>query len=154
MPGPLHFFSLVSVIIMICKSHFGEHFSPQWNCHSVLLGLLLPRDRSGVLCLCDTKEKGLCLATDNNSLHIAIILLFFFSLSTAPGCPNFLVGFWRMEAHFWTRYWLGFFLQKATWRGWELVAAGADSSQRFLCVPLAARMSLQSRAERFGTKKC
>lgn len=112
-------FLLISVIIMICKSHFGEHLTTV-KLSVCFIGPVTSLRQEWCSLPVWHQVEGLCLATDNNSVHIEIIFLLSFFLSTAPGCPNFLAGFWKMEACFWTRYrsdaWNFLAMQKATWQ--------------------------------------
>lgn len=99
--SPSFFFKHISVIIMICKSHFGEHLNTMKLSVCFMETVSSLRQRWFSLPAWHQIE-GLCLMSDNGRIHFS--MYFFSSLSAAPGCPNFLVGFWKMEARFWTRY--------------------------------------------------
>lgn len=153
MPRPLYFFLLVSVIIMICKSHFGEHFTTV-KLSVCFIGTVTSLRQEWCSLPVWHQVEGLCLATDNNSVPIAIIFLFFFSFPSAPGCPNFPAGFWKMEAHFWTRYgsdgWNFSCHAKSHLTGWELVLQELTHPKGFSVYLYQA--GCPCRAERFETE--
>lgn len=145
-------FLLISVIIMICKSHFGEHLTTV-KLSVCFIGPVTSLRQEWCSLPVWHQVEGLCLATDNNSVHIEIIFLLSFFPQPQAVQTSWL-GFerWKHVSGQGTGVMLGIFLPcKKPPDRLRAGAAGADSSQRFLCVPLAARMSLQSR-ERFETK--
>lgn len=83
------FFLLISVRIMICKSHFSDDLKTVKLSVCVIENVSSPRQK---WCSCPAWHQidGLCLAADNDTIHIAIFFppfLFFCSprLSKLPG---------------------------------------------------------------------
>lgn len=144
-----YFFLLISVIIMICKSHFGEHLTTV-KLSVCFIGTVTSLRQKWCSLPVWHQVEGLCLATDNNSVHIAIIFLLSFRSPRLSKLPGWVLKDGSTFLDKVTVVMVGIFLPcKKLPARLGACAAGAvfhaDSSQRFLCVPLPARMSLQSR---------
>lgn len=142
-------FLLISVIIMICKSRFGEHLTTV-KLSVCFIGTVTSLRQEWCSLPVWHQVEGLCLATDNNTVHIEIIFLLSFHSPRLSKLPGWVLKDGSMFLDKVLEWCLEFSCHaKSHLTGWELVLQGAafhaDSSQRFLCVPLPARMSLQSR---------
>lgn len=116
-----YFFLLISVIIMICKSHFGEHLTTV-KLSVCFIGTVTSLRQKWCSLPVWHQVEGLCLATDNNSVHIAIIFLLSFRSPRLSKLPGWVLkdGSTFLDKVLW--WWLEFSCHaKSYLPGWELV---------------------------------
>lgn len=112
-----YFFLLVSVIIMICKSHFGEHFTTV-KLSVCFIGTVTSLRQEWCSLPVWHQLEGLCLATDNNSVHIAIIFLLSFRSPRLSKLPGWVLKDGSTFLDKVREWWLEFscHAKKATWQ--------------------------------------